>query len=97
MFCCKGALSQYMVNPKLIHLVGTKHVMMYLKGTLDYGLRYASNGKIKLDGFTDSDRAASVEDKKRTLGCCFSFVSGMISWFNKSIPVLHSTRQKLNT
>ena len=37
-------LSQYMVNPKHIHLIGEKHVMRYLKGNLDYGLRYASNG-----------------------------------------------------
>ena len=36
-----NTLSQYMVNPKHIHLVGEKHVMRYLKGTLDYGLRYA--------------------------------------------------------
>ena len=36
-----NTLSQYMVNPKHIHLVGAKHVMRYLKGTLDYGLRYA--------------------------------------------------------
>ena len=33
--------SQYMVNPKHIQLVGKKDVMRYLKGTLDYGLRYA--------------------------------------------------------
>ena len=50
-----NTLSQYMVNPKHIHLIGSKHVMRYLKGTLDYGIRYASNGEIILHGFTDSD------------------------------------------
>ena len=35
-----NTLSQYIVNPKHIHLIGAKHVMRYLKGTLDYGLRY---------------------------------------------------------
>ena len=35
--------SQSMLNPKHIHLVGAKHVMRYLKGTLDYSLRYALN------------------------------------------------------
>ena len=44
-----------MVNPKYIHLVGEKHVMRYLKGTLDYGLRYASNGETKLHGYIDLD------------------------------------------
>ena len=48
-------LSQYMVNPKHIHLIGAKHVMRYLKGNLDYGLIYAYSGVIRLHGITDSD------------------------------------------
>ena len=49
-----NTLSQYMVNPKHIHLVWEKHMMRYLKGTLDYGLIYA-DGETRLDGFTYSD------------------------------------------
>ena len=78
-----NTLSQYMVNPKHIKLVGEKHVMRYLKGTLDYGLIYASNGKIILHGFTDRDWAGSVEDKKSTSRCCFSLGLDMISWFSR--------------
>ena len=63
-----NTLSQYMVNPKHIHQVGEKHVMRYLKGTLDYGLRDASNDEIILHGFIDSDWEGSVEDRKSTLG-----------------------------
>ena len=44
-----------MVNPRDIHFIEEKHVMRYLKGTLDYWLRYASSGEIKLHGYTDSD------------------------------------------
>jgi hypothetical protein len=33
-----NTLSQYLVEPKRVHLVVAKHVMRYLKGTLDYGL-----------------------------------------------------------
>ena len=72
-----------MVNPKHTHLIGEKHVMRYLKGNLDYGLRYASNGEIKLYGFTESDWEGSDKDRKRTSGCCFSLESGMISWFSR--------------
>ena len=61
-----NTLSQYMVNPKHIHLVGAKHVMGYIKGTLNYGLRYASNGEVRLHGFTDSDWAGSAKDRKNT-------------------------------
>jgi hypothetical protein len=31
-------LSRYMVEPRRVHLVVAKHVMIYLKGTLDYDL-----------------------------------------------------------
>ena len=71
------------MNPKHIHLNGAKHVMRYLKGTLDYGLRYASSGEIKLHGYANSDCGGSGKDKKSTSGCCFSLVSGMISWFSR--------------
>ena len=57
--------------------------MRYLKGTLDYGLRYASNCEIRLHGFTDSDWEGSVKDRKITSGCFFSLGLGMISWFNR--------------
>ena len=40
-----NTLSKYMVNLVHIHIAGEKHVMRYLKGTLDYGLIYASNGE----------------------------------------------------
>ena len=72
-----------MVNPKHIHLVGAKHVMRYLKGTLDYGLRYASNGEIILHGFTYLDWEGSSKDIKSTSRSCFSLGSSMISWFSR--------------
>ena len=34
-----NTLSQYMVEPKHVHLVVEKRVMRYLKGMLDYGLK----------------------------------------------------------
>jgi hypothetical protein len=33
-----NTLSQYMVEPRRVHLVAAKHVLRYLKGTVDYGL-----------------------------------------------------------
>ena len=58
-------------------------MIRYLKGTLDYGLIYASDGEIILHGFTDSDWEGSAKYRKTTLGCCFSLGLGMISWFSR--------------
>ena len=33
-----NTLSQYLVQPRRVHLVATKHVIRYLKGTIDFGI-----------------------------------------------------------
>jgi hypothetical protein len=71
-----------MVEPRGVHFITTKHVMRYLKGKIDYGLRYASDHEISLQGFTYSNWADSIADQKSTYRCCFSMGSTMISWFS---------------
>ena len=60
-----------------------KHILRYLKGTVDYGLKYDVNQKINLEGYVDSDWAGSAIDRKSTSWCWFSIASAMISWFSK--------------
>ena len=65
------------------HLIATKHILRYLKRTVEYGLKYNANQKINLEGYVDLDWAGSAIDRKSTSGCCFSMGSGVISWFSK--------------
>ena len=64
------------------HLVA-KHAMRYLKGIVEYGLKYEANKKTNLEGYVDSDWAGSAIDRKSTSGCCFSMRSCVISWFSR--------------
>ena len=66
-----------------VHLMVAKHAVRYLKGTVDYGLKYEVNQKINLEGYEDLYWAGSAIDRKSTLGCCFSMGSGMISWLSR--------------
>ena len=50
-----NTLSQYLVQPRRVHLVTAKHVMRYLKGTIDFGLYYDGNHDYRLYGYTDAD------------------------------------------
>jgi hypothetical protein len=75
-----NTLSQFLVEPRHVQLVAAKHVMRYLKGTLGCGLNYNGDHNFTLSGYTDSDWAGSVFDRKSTSGCCFSLGSAMISW-----------------
>ena len=66
-----------------MHWIATKHVLRYLAGTVDYGLDYKRSDGIRLIGFTNSDWAGSVADRKSTFGCCFSLGSAAVSWFSR--------------
>ena len=68
-----------MVKPRHVHLIAAKHVMRYLKGTLEYGLMYESNQRISLQGYVDSNWDGSVIDRKSNLGCYFSLGFSMSS------------------
>jgi hypothetical protein len=89
-----NTLSQFLVEPRRVHLVAAKHVMRCLKGTLDYGLSYNGDHDFRLSGYTNSDWDGSVSDRKSTLGCCFSLGSAMISWQSrkKSSISLNTTK-----
>ena len=50
-----NTLSQFLTNPRHVHLISAKHILRYLKGTVDYGLMYDANQKINLEGYVDSD------------------------------------------
>jgi hypothetical protein len=72
-----NTLSQYLVEPRRVHLVAAKHVMRYLKGTLDFGISYTRDHNFRMIGYTNSDWVGSVSNKKSTSGCCFSLGSTM--------------------
>ena len=50
-----NTLSQFLTDPRQVHLIAAKHVVRYLKGIVDYGLKYDVNKKINLHGYVDSD------------------------------------------
>jgi hypothetical protein len=71
------------VEPRDEHWIAAKHVLRYICGTLNYGLRYTSSSDIQLHGFTNLDWAGSAKDKRSTSGMCFSLGSAMISWSSR--------------
>ena len=92
-----NTLSQYMVEPRHVHLVAAKHVMRYLKGTLDCGLRYTADSEFTLCGYTDSDWVGSVENRKSTSRYCFSLGLGVISWIRRKETSFPSVQKRLST
>src|SRR5229473_3477625 len=46
-----NTLSQFLTDPRHVHLIATNHILRYLKGIVDYGLKYEVNEKINLEGY----------------------------------------------
>jgi hypothetical protein len=78
-----NALSQFMCEPKHIHMVAVKHILRYVRETIAYGLRYTSSGGVMLHGYIDSDWMGNTMDQKSTFRYCFSLGSGMIFWSSR--------------
>jgi len=75
-------LSQHLSKPLRCHWVAAKHVLRYLKGTLDYSLCYRKNESVlRLEGYSDADWASST-DRRSISGYCFTLTEGgpLISW-----------------
>ena len=90
-----GMLSQHMVNPGTEHWSGVKRVLRYLKGTLNYGLRFkaSSDADFVLHGYSDADWAGCSETRKSMSGQIFRMGDCTISWrsHKQSIVALSTT------
>ena len=63
---CALPICQFLTDLRHVHLIVAKHILRYLKGTIDYGLKYDANQKINLEGYVDSDWQV-VPSTKRVL------------------------------
>ncbi|RVW12701.1 Retrovirus-related Pol polyprotein from transposon RE1 [Vitis vinifera] len=80
-------LCQHMHCPNSVHWTAAKHVLRYLKGTIDLGLWY-TKGEQTLQAFCDSDWAGNPDDRRSTTGYGVFFGSCLISWTAKKQSVV---------
>ncbi|GAU13723.1 hypothetical protein TSUD_348270 [Trifolium subterraneum] len=60
----------------------------YLKGSLDFGILYKTNCELTLEGWSDSDYAGDLDDRKSTSGYVFMIGSSPISWSSKKQAIV---------
>ena len=72
-----------MMDPRHVFLIVAKHVLRYLKGIVEYGLKYETYQRINHHGYVDSNWAGNATYRNSTSRCCFSLGSSMISWFSR--------------
>ena len=83
-----GMLGRYQSNSRLDHWKATKKVMRYLQGIKDYMLTFKRSDNLEVIGYSDSDFAGCVDNRKSTFGYLFMLAGGAISWKGK-LSMLH--------
>ncbi|XP_074347385.1 secreted RxLR effector protein 161-like [Apium graveolens] len=77
-------VSRYMERPTTLHMNAIKRILRYVKGTLEYGLTYAKGrGNYLLSGFSDSDLAGNLDDRRSTGGMSFYLDESLITWVSQ--------------
>ena len=84
-------LSQKMSKPNQADLSTAKHVLRYLKGTLESSLTFRkSSTPLTLQGYCDSDWGASTTDRRSITGYNFQLSQSgpLISWKSRKQPTV---------
>ena len=59
--------------------MAVKRILLYLKGTLSFGLQFQSTSSLDLHGYSDADWASCPDDRSIS-GYCICLGSNIISW-----------------
>ena len=83
-------LSQHLAKPSASDWVIVKHVLRYIKSTVEHTLYYSkSKNGLEIEGFSDSDWASS-SDRRSTSGYYFRLNEdgGSVSWKSRKQPTV---------
>ena len=83
-----GVVSKFNSCPNEAHLTAVKRIFRYLKGTMNFGLKYEKSADAELIGFADADWAGDIDDRHSTTGNVFIMAGGAISWLSRKQPVV---------
>ncbi|KAA3479407.1 disease resistance protein TAO1-like [Gossypium australe] len=72
----------------LLYLTATRPDVMYIKGTLSFGMKFTKVKNMKLFGYANSDWAGSLDDMKTTSRYLFTLGSAIFCWSSKKQNVV---------
>ena len=83
-----GMLSRFMSCSRSAHWEAAKHVLKYLKGTKELGLKFAGRstgeqGVNQCELFSDADFAADLDRKRSTTGAVMLMRGAAVFWMSK--------------
>ncbi len=76
-------VAKFSSDPTKKHWTAVKRILRYLKSTSMLGLLNTKSGESELVGFSDSDWAGDIDDRRSTSGYLFKLSGAPISWRSK--------------
>ncbi|KAM0029839.1 putative RNA-directed DNA polymerase [Helianthus debilis subsp. tardiflorus] len=83
-----GVVSRYMHKPSVHHMGAARRILRYIAGTMNMGLWYERAEHVILVGYTDSDWAGSIDDRKSISASVFSVGSAAVTWSSKKQDIV---------
>jgi ATP-dependent RNA circularization protein (DNA/RNA ligase family) len=63
-----SVISQFMHSPSKEHMKVVTHILRYLKSSPRKGILFKKGDNLKIKGYTDADKAGSIEYQRSTYG-----------------------------
>ncbi|KAD3337683.1 hypothetical protein E3N88_33203 [Mikania micrantha] len=76
-------VSRFMQRPTKTHQGAVRRVLRYVAGTCDFGLWFSRKNVLQLVGYTDSDWAGCIDDRKSVSANVFMLGNCAISWSSR--------------
>ncbi|MBW0534710.1 hypothetical protein O181_074425, partial [Austropuccinia psidii MF-1] len=83
-----SALSQFLENPGITHWNLFLHVLKYLKGTSEFGLRYQKNLEKPIVAYSDADWGNCRITRRSTTGYLIKINNNLIIWKTRKQPTV---------
>ena len=65
------------------HLALIKHILRYVKGTLNVGLHFGTGGVSSITAYSDDDWASCPDSRCATSSYCIFLSDNLVSWSSK--------------
>ncbi|XP_024973936.1 uncharacterized protein LOC112512289 [Cynara cardunculus var. scolymus] len=90
-------VSKFMHQPSKIHSGAARRILRYIGSTTSFGIWYKQSAGIRLVGYSDSDWANCVDDRKSLSAYIFSLGSGAVAWSSKKQHTINKTSSHLRS
>jgi hypothetical protein len=83
-----GMVSRFMESPNSEQWGAIKRIIRYVAGTTKLGCKFVKGAHSELFGYTDSDHARDLEERKSTTGVVFFLDESIVTWSSQKQRVV---------